>query len=170
MAGLAGGTAIGASSEEDESEQNNYAEIAFRQQTIDGTSLVIDRTYVEHDGFITIHTWDLVTEQDGAGTIIGASRLLEAGEDGEGKEYKNEEVPLFDSGTGFSSEFEGRHRLWGNQTLIAVPHRDINRNGKFDFTTEPHVDIPFTEGSRMRGDLPVDGAVNDEAHVTVTGP
>lgn len=169
-AGLAGGTAIGASSEEESAEQNNYAEIAFRQQTIDGTSLVIDRTYVEHDGFITIHTWDLVAEQDGAGTIIGVSRLLEAGEDGEGQEYKNEEVALFDTGTGFSGEFEGRKRLWKDQTLIAVPHRDINGNGEFDFTTEPHVDIPFTSGSRIREDLPVDGAVNDEARVTVTEP
>jgi hypothetical protein len=170
VGGLAAGTTIGASSDEQPNEQRNYAEIAFRQQTIDGTSLTVDRTYVEHDGFITIHTWNLVAEQNGAGTIIGVSGLLEAGENGEGREYRDQEIALFDGGTGFSSEFEGRVRLWDDQTLIAVPHRDINGNGEFDFTTEPHVDIPFTNGSRMRGDLPVDGAVNDQAQVTVTEP
>lgn len=137
---------------------------------IDGTALVIDRTYVEHDGFITIHTCDLVAEQDGAGTIIGVSRVLEAGQEGERSESRDEPVALFDSGPSFSSEFEGRNRLWDDQTLIAVPHRDVNRNGEFDFTTEPHVDMPFTGRSRVREDRPVDGAVNDETRVTVTEP
>lgn len=166
VAGLAGCT-VRASHEEESSGQNNYAEIAFSDQESDGTSVTVDRTYVEQDGFITIHTWDLVTQQDGAGTIIGSSRLLEAGENGEGREYLNETVELFDSDTGFSSEFEGRSRLRKSQTLIAVPHRDMDHSGDFNFTADPHVDIPFTKGSRIRTDLPVDGAVNDEADVSL---
>jgi hypothetical protein len=165
VAGLAGCTARGSQAET--AEQNNYAEIAFSDQKSDGTSVTVDRVYLEHDGFITVHTWDLITQQDGAGTIIGVSRLLEAGENGEGREYLNETVEVFDSETGFSEEFEGRERLRRSQTLIAVPHRDMDYSGDFNFTTEPHVDIPFTEGSRIRADLPVDNAVNDEARVTL---
>jgi hypothetical protein len=162
VAGLAGCTVRGA-----QAEQNNYAEIAFSDQVSDGTSVTIDRVYVEQDGFITLHTWELITQQDGAGTIIGVSGLLEAGENGEGKEYLDETVELFNPDTGFSEEFEGRERLRRSQTLIAVPHRDIDRSGDFNFTTEPHVDVPFTKGSRIRTDLPVDDAVNDEAYVTL---
>jgi hypothetical protein len=42
----------------------------------------------------------------------------------------------------------------------------MDGSGDFNFTTEPHVDVPFTKGSRIRTDLPVDDAVNDEARVT----
>lgn len=168
-AGLAGCTARGARQGErtttDQPDQVNYAEIAFSDQRTDGTTVTVDRTYLQHDGFVTIHTWDLITEQDGAGTIIGVSELLEAGDDGEGQEYLDVTVELFDPDTGFSEEFEGRERLRQSQTLIAVPHRDMDYSGDFNFTSDPHVDIPFTEGSRIRNDLPVDGAVNDEAEV-----
>lgn len=152
---------------EAEPDQNNYAEIEFNDQESDGTSVTVDRTYVEHDGFITIHTWDLITEQDGPGTIIGVSRLLEAGENGEGREYVDETVELFDPVTGISEEFEGQERLRESQPLVAVPHRDMAHSGEFDFTTDPHVDIPFTNGNRTRSDLPVEDAVNDVADVTV---
>jgi hypothetical protein len=44
------------------------------------------------------------------------SDLLEAGENGEGKEYLDETVELFNPDTGFSEEFEGRERLRQSQT------------------------------------------------------
>jgi len=162
LAGLAGCTVRGA-----QAEQNNYAEIAFSDQESDGTSVTVDRVYLEQDGFVTLHTWELITQQDGAGTIVGVSGLLEAGENGEGKEYLHETVELFDPDAGFSKEFEGRDRLRQSQPLVAVPHRDMDGSGEFNFTTDPHVDVPFTEGSRIRTDLPVDGAVNDEAKVNL---
>ena len=166
---VVGLTGFVAGAREDESGgQNNYAEIAFSDQTTDGTYVTVDRTYVEHDGFITIHTWDLITQQDGPGTIVGVSELLEAGKDGEGREYIDKRVELFDPDTGFSAEFEGQDRLEEDQPLVAVPHRDMEHTGEFDFTTDPHVDVPHTEGSKMRTDLPVDDAVNDEAYLTIT--
>jgi hypothetical protein len=161
VAGVVGGT--GFASHEDESGQQNFAEIAFTDQRTDGTTVTVDRTYLEQDGFITIHTWDLVTQQDGAGTIIGASRLLEAGENGEGKEYLDETVELFNADTGVLPEIAEQERLKKSQTLIAVPHRDMNHSGEF----EASVDVPFSEGSRIRTDLPAEGAVNDVANVNL---
>ena len=169
LAALAGCTAQATRTQEtatdSQPDQNNYAEVAFSDQRTDGTTVTVDRAYLEHDGFVTIHKWELVTQQNGAGTIIGVSELLEAGDDGEGKEYLDMTVELFDPDTGFSQEYEGQERLRESQTLVAVPHRDMDYSGEFNFTEDPHVDVPFTEGSRIRTDLPVDGAVNDEADV-----
>ncbi|WP_144796610.1 DUF7282 domain-containing protein [Halorubrum depositum] len=161
VAGLVSGTDF--ASHEEGSGEKNFAEIAFSDQRSDGTSVTVDRTYVEQDGFITIHTWDLVTQQDGAGSLIGASRLLEAGENGEGKEHLDETVELFDADTGVLPEVAEQERLTESQTLIAVPHRDMDHSEKFDSS----VDVPFSEGSRLRTDLPADGAVNDVADVSL---
>jgi hypothetical protein len=158
VAGLVSGTDV--ASHDETSGQRNFAEIAFSDQQSDGTSVTVDRTYLEQDGFITIHTWDLVTQQDGAGSLIGASRMLEA-EDGKGKEYLDETVELFDADTGVLPEVAEQEQLEEDQTLIAVPHRDMDHSGEFDSS----VDIPFSKGSRIRTDLPADGGVNDVADV-----
>lgn len=158
--GLGGATAAVAAEGEEDEEWENYAEIEFNNQRSDGTSVEVAELYTEMGGFITIHTWDLIQEQDGAGTIVGVSEYLPPGE------YENETVDLFAEGTGFSPEFSGQTRLEHGQRLVAVPHRDLNRTGEFEFTEEGH-DKPFTNGSRTRTDLPVDGAVNDVAAVAV---
>lgn len=158
VAGLVSGTDFAS---HEETGQKDFAEIAFSDQQSDGTSITVDRTHVEQDGFITIHTWDLVTQQDGAGSLIGASRLLEAGESGEGETYLDETVELFDADTGVLPEVAEQGQLEEDQTLIAVPHRDMDHSGEFDSS----VDVPFSGGSRIRTDLPADGAVNDVADV-----
>jgi hypothetical protein len=158
-----GGTTTAAVAEGGDEEGENYAEIEFNNQRSDGTSVEVASLRIEMGGFITIHTWDLIQEQNGRDTIVGVSRYLETGE------YENETVPLFVEENGISPAFHDQERLEHGQRLVAVPHRDVNDNGTFDFTDEnenPH-DIPFTDGSRARTDLPVDGAVNDIAAVAV---
>lgn len=142
--------------------QENYAEITFDDQKSDGSTVTVERLDIAADGFITIHTWDLIAEQDGPNTIAGVSELLEAGS------YVDVDVRLFDDGTGYSDVFDQDRLSNGRHRLIAVPHRDIEHTGSFDFTSAPHKDIPFTRGTRVREDLPVDGAVNDEAVVVVS--
>jgi len=144
--------------------QENYAEIEVHGQRTGGTTVRVARTYVEAEGFITIHTMDLIDEQDGPGTIVGVSRPLEPGE------HLDEVVKLFHGSTGYSPGFEGQNRLERDQKLVAVPHRDMNHTGEFEFTGGHPVDIPFTDGPQTETTLPVDGAVNDTATVTVGRP
>ncbi|MEF8861305.1 MAG: hypothetical protein V5A29_15825 [Haloarculaceae archaeon] len=142
--------------------QENYAEIEFNPQRTTGGSVRVARYVSKGDGFITIHTWDLIDDQNGPDTICGVSGFFGPGE------YSNVTVELFDEGSGYSPAFGDRARLKEDQRLVAVPHRDMNHNGSFDFVTAEnpaHADIPFTNGTRARDDLPVDGAVNDWAEV-----
>lgn len=162
--GIGLGTAGSAAANHEEGHQENYAEIRFNPQRTSGRSVRVARLVTRGDGFITIHTWDLIEEQNGPDTICGV-----AGPFGPG-EYSNVEVPLFDEGTGYSPAFGDRDRLEETQRLVAVPHRDMNHSGSFEFVTEEnpgHADIPFTNGRQVRDDLPVDGAVNDWAEVKV---
>ncbi|WP_331235311.1 DUF7282 domain-containing protein [Natronorarus salvus] len=144
--------------------QENYAEIDFSDQRSNGTTVTVDYTKLRADGFITVHTWDLIVEQDGPGTIVGVSRHLEPGE------YVDEVVRLIHPTRGFSSAFDDQNRLSEDQRPIVVPHRDMEHIGEFDFAVAPYVDIPFTNGTREREDLPVEGAVNNVASVTVAPP
>lgn len=148
--------------------QENYAEITFNDQQTGGAVVRVARTFLEHDGFITIHARDLLNPPegngDGPGTIVGVSRPLEPGE------HFDEAVRLFHHRTGYSQEFGNQKRLKESQSLIAVPHRDMNHTGEFEFTGEHHTDVPFTNGPETREDLPVPGAVNDVAEVTVGRP
>lgn len=112
------------------------------------------------DGFVTIHTWDLIEEGNSFDTICGVSEPFGPGA------YSNVEVPLFEEGSGYSSHAFDQSRLQEDQPLVAVPHRDVNHNGTFDFVAAAH-DIPFTHGTHVRNDLPFPGAVNDWADVKV---
>jgi hypothetical protein len=141
--------------------EENYAEIEFHDQATAGSVVYIARLLLNADGFITIHHMDLINDQDGPNTILGVSEPLGPGE------YHTVPVQLFNPTTGFSEPYEGLSRIYSTQDLVAVPHRDMNHNGEFDFTVEPHTDVPFTNGPSERDDLPVDNAVNSLARVTV---
>lgn len=154
-----------------------WASVRFDDQSTDGWLLWITRTRLGVDGFMTVHTWDLIDEQDGPNTIIGISPPLEPGT------HVDVPVVLFHSGLGYSEAetadddgFYDADRLHDilddgqdEIDLIAVPHRDMNHSGLFEFTGEEPVDIPFQNGPRVEEDLPVDDAVNDVATVTVSG-
>lgn len=150
---------IGIAAAEDE---EAYAEIAFSDQKSDGTSVIVDRLEIEANGFITIHTWDLIAEQDGPNTIAGVSDLLTPGV------HHDAAVNLFEDGTGYSDSFDQDRLELGTHRLLAVPHRDVSGTGEFEFAGDSHTDIPFTNGPQTRSDLPVDGAVNDVADVVVS--
>lgn len=154
-----------------------YASVNFTDQTTDGYTLTIARARLGADGFMTIHTWDLIDEQDGPNTIVGVSGPLESGI------HKWFPVVFFHPGMGYSraeSEDDGGfHDVTRLQDilddgqdeidLIAVPHRDVNHSGEFEFAGEEHTDIPFQNGPREEENLPVDNAVNDVATVSVDG-
>lgn len=78
------------------------------------------------------------------------------------------DVPLFHGGTGYSDVFDQDQLDNARHRLVAVPHRDMDHTGEFDFVSTPHRDVPFTNGTQTRTDLPVDGAVNDVARVVVS--
>lgn len=158
---LALGIGLGSAPISTATHQENHAEIKFNPQRTTGESVTVAKYEPKGDGFITIHTWDLIDEQDGPGTICGVSELIEPGK------HRNIEVTLFEDDTGYSPEFADQQRLEADQRLVAVPHRDIEHTGEFDFTGHEHTDIPFTNGTQVRDDLPVDDAVNDWAYVRV---
>lgn len=142
--------------------QENFADVELRDQKSDGIAVTVERLRLEADGFITIHTWDLIEKQDGPNTIAGVSKPFEPGE------YTEVDVPLFHDGTGYSDGFDQDQLDNGRHRLVAVPHRDTDHTGDFDFVSTPHRDVPFTNGTQMRTDLPVDGAVNDVARIVVS--
>lgn len=141
--------------------QNDFARIEFSDQATLGKTLVIDHLALEHDGFVTIHTMDLIEEEDSLNTIVGVGDVLSPGE------YTDVPVSLFRDGSGFSSAFADQDQLEEDRTLVAVPHRDINHSGEFEFEADPHIDVPFTNGTHERDDLPFPGAVNSIADVEV---
>lgn len=155
--GIGLGAVAPAAAHDEEGHQENYAEIKFNPQRTAGGSLRVARYEPKGDGFITIHTWGLITRGDAANTICGVT-----GPFGPGR-YSNVEVRLFEDGTGYSDAFGDQDRLEESQPLVAVPHRDMNHNSSFEKGT----DIPFTNGTQVRNDLPLDGAVNDWADVKV---
>lgn len=152
-----------------------WASVEITDQATDGFTLTIARTKVLADAFMTVHTWDLIEEQDGPNTIIGVSGPLEPGI------HKWFPVVFFHPGMGYSraeSEDDGgfydvtrlQDILDDGQDeidVIAVPHRDMNHSGRFEFTGEDHVDIPFQNGPKAEQNLPVEDAVNDVATLTV---
>lgn len=112
------------------------ASVSVSDQPTDNRSVVIDRVELSEPGFVVIHNETLLTEGDAVGSVVGNSELLPAGV------HENVRVTL-DSPV-------------GNETIVAMPHRDTNDNAAYDF---PDADGPFTNAEG--------GAVVDPAAVTV---
>jgi uncharacterized surface protein with fasciclin (FAS1) repeats len=127
------------------------ASVAFNDQTaVD--SVNTSSVYVPENGFVAIHDSTLF---DGVvqGSVIGVSEQLEPGV------HNDVPVALFDEErTGGSFE---KDSLQTDQTLIAMPHKDTNDNGSYDFLTSNGAeDGAYTEGG---------SAVIDSASITVPG-
>jgi hypothetical protein len=124
------------------------ATVSFSDQTTDGTTVTVDSVNMTDGGFVTIHDSTLL-EGEVLGSVIGVSEFLEPGLN------ENVTVTLFDVP---GAEFD-RTALTENETLIAMPHRDTNGNGTYDFlTTDGAEDGPYLDG---------DTPVTDAANVTV---
>ncbi len=124
------------------------ASVDFLDQTaVD--SVTVASVYLAQGGFVAIHDSTLL---DGVvlGSVIGVSAELEAGI------HNNVQVALFQDVPGgvFTQD-----SLQTDQTLIAMPHRDTNGNGTYDFITSAGtMDGPYTRDGN---------AVVDPAAITV---
>lgn len=122
--------------------QTGFATVDLEDQTSDGTTVIVASTTMTDGGFITIHDASL-QDGDALGSVVGWSAYLGPGP------HTDVEVQVEGIGT-------------GELTLIAMPHFDSNGNETFDFvTSEGDHDGPYTDA---------DGAVTDNATVTVEGP
>lgn len=140
--------------------QLDYAEVDFPDQVTGGRAVRVGRMAVDADAFITIHSWGLISEQDGPNTILGVDGPFSPGE------YESFEVPLFDHGIGASDAFDGVSQLgFGVHQLVAVPHLDKDHDGAFNFDHENPTDVPFGNGPQTVENTPFPGAVNDTGWV-----
>ncbi|WP_129113040.1 DUF7282 domain-containing protein [Halegenticoccus tardaugens] len=132
-------------------DEEPMAEVCFRDQESDGTSVWVHEATLSEGGFVTVHDATLL---DGAvfDSVIGVSEVLDAGTHGE------IEIALFEGVPGAEFEME---MLEEDATLIAMPHFDTDEDGDYDFlTSEGEEDGPYT----------VDGEpVVDDATITVHG-
>ncbi|MFO7926618.1 MAG: DUF7282 domain-containing protein [Halobacteriota archaeon] len=142
--------AVGVISAQEQPPTTNVSDaaVSFSDQTTDGTTVTVDSVNTTDGGFVTIHDSTLL-EGEVLGSVIGVSEFLEPGLN------ENVTVTLFDVP---GAEFD-RTALTENETLIAMPHRDTNDNGTYDFVaTESAEDGPYFDG---------DDPVTDAANVTV---
>ena len=75
------------------------------------------------------------------GSVIGVSNALDAGT------HEPVTVPLFEDVPGAAFDTQ---RLTESQTLIAMPHRDTNGNGTYDFVaSNGKQDGPYIDGGTV---------------------
>jgi rubrerythrin len=130
--------------------QPDVATVTFNDQTTDGSSVTVASATVPDGGFVAMHNSSLL-DGNVIGSVIGVSQKLDAGT------YMNVEVPLY---TGVPGATFDQSALQEDQTLIAMPHRDTNGNGTYDF---------ITSGGKKDGAYTQDGsAVIDKASIRVT--
>lgn len=129
-------TGDGETNTEDEEGTECEATVSFTDQTTDGMSVIVDSTTLPDGGFVTIHDETLCTENDPVSSVIGVSPFLGAGD------HEQIEIELFGDVQG--AEFD-QESLTEDQTLIAMPHRDINSSEDYEFVTNNgQEDGPYT--------------------------
>jgi hypothetical protein len=124
--------------------------VTFEDQTTDGKTANILSVTLTEGGYVAVHDSSLL---DGKviESVIGVSGALDAGT------HENVEVALFEGVPGTTYEMS---RLTGDQTLIAMAHRDTNDNATYDFVkSQGEKDDPYTKNETP---------VTDKARLTVT--
>lgn len=130
-------------------DQPETAMATFKDQKTDGSSVTVESTTLPNGGFVAIHDSSLL-DGNVLGSVIGVSEKLDAGM------HANVEVSLYTSVPG--AEYD-QSALQEDQTLIAMPHKDTNDNGTYDF---------ITSGGKKDGAYTKDGsAVVDKASIHV---
>jgi hypothetical protein len=133
----------------DESAVPDTASATFEDQSTDGSSVSVASAAFPDGGFVAIHDSSLL-DGNVAGSVIGVSEKYDAGT------VMKVEVPLYSGVPG--SDFD-QSALQEDQTLIAMPHKDTNDNGTYDF---------ITSGGEADGAYVQDGsAVVDDAEISV---
>jgi hypothetical protein len=125
------------------------ASVVFNNQSVSGTTVVVESVTMSEGGFVAIHNASLL-EGNALGSVVGVSEYLSAGT------HENVEITLFDvPGQNFAEDM----MLEGSQTLIAMPHLDTNENEVYDFiTSNATEDDPYVANG---------SAVVDSAFITV---
>ncbi|EMA47887.1 hypothetical protein C449_00405 [Halococcus saccharolyticus DSM 5350] len=132
--------------------ENDVPEMAsatFENQTTDGSNVTVASAALPDGGFVAMHDSSLL-DGNVAGSVIGVSEKFDAGT------QMDVNVPLYSGVPGGDYD---QSRLEEDQTLIAMPHKDTNGNGTYDF---------LTSGGEQDGAYTQDGsAVVDDAEITV---
>jgi hypothetical protein len=133
----------------DESAVPDTASATFEDQSTDGSSVTVASAALPDGGFVAMYDSSLL-DGNVAGSVIGVSEKYDAGT------VMKVEVPLYSGVPG--SDFD-QSALQEDQTLIAMPHKDTNDNGIYDF---------ITSGGEADGAYVQDGsAVVDDAEISV---
>ena len=124
--------------------------VTFREQSTDGTAVLVDSATLRDGGFVAVYDADRLADgaaalegvlsDDRTAGLVGVSAYMEAGT------HEDVEVGLF--GVPGSSGGD-RTRLDRDQTLLAVAHRDTDGDETFDFAASGgSKDVPYLESPR----------------------
>lgn len=141
---------------------SDQATVTFEnQQSENGKKVQVKSATLPRGGFVAIYaTETLLSDPDSRLSPIGVSAYLEPGT------HRDVEISLFEGVPG--AEFNTGRKLEDDQTLVAMAHRDTNRNRVFDFlTSDQPADIPYIHPRRYRGVAEIEHRVLDTAEVVV---
>lgn len=131
------------SSELEDVELSNTAEVDFDEQQTNGTTVEVDSVFLPRGGYVAIHNSSL---RDGAAvdSVIGTSAYLEPGY------HESVTVRLFDvPGRQFAT-----NRLTAAEMLVAMAHQETTGDQRFDFVaTNGSADGPYLDGQQPVSDV-----------------
>lgn len=113
------------------------ADVDFVETSSGGHLIIVPRAVLPQAGFVAVHDSTLLSKQDPFGSVIGISRPLPAGT------HTNVSIEL--------GPVPGNNKAFttnATDTIIAMPHKDSNNNGVYDFITSQGADDgPFSGGA-----------------------
>jgi hypothetical protein len=120
------------------------ADIEFKDQESDGSTVVVDSVTLSDGGFVVVHGEGLAVGET-VESVVGVSSYLDPGT------YENLEIELFDvPGASF-----GDGRLTGETNVTAMPHLDTDDDEQFDYVTDSgETDIPYRDLNPVGDDDP----------------
>ncbi|PSP89587.1 hypothetical protein BRC90_04490 [Halobacteriales archaeon QS_4_69_34] len=128
---------------------NGTATVTFENQSSDGTTVTVASAETSEGGFMAMHTAALL-DGEVLDSTLGQAQI-------ESGQVSDVEVPLFN--VPGQTAFGDQSALQEDQTLIAMPHKDTNDNGNYDFiTSNGSEDGPYTANG---------SAVVDPAFITL---
>ena len=128
---------------------NGTATVTFGNQSSDGTTVTVASAETSEGGFMAMHTAALL-DGEVLDSTLGQAQI-------ESGQVSDVEVPLFN--VPGQTAFGDQSALQEDQTLIAMPHKDTNDNGNYDFiTSDGSEDGPYTANG---------SAVVDPAFITL---
>lgn len=116
--------------------QPTDADVDFTETSTGGHLVVVPKAVLPQAGFMAIHDSTLLSKQDPFGSVLGVTAAMPAGT------HWNVTVEL-----GPANGNNKAFTMNATDTLIAMPHKDSNNNGIYDFITSKGADDgPFAGG------------------------